>query len=72
MANKMFHRSAITETAVYVYVHVMCSKLLIQRVVLTGDYVIVEPIEEGNKVAAEIIHILYSKQVKYLKKENLW
>lgn len=37
-----------------------------------GDYVIVEPIEEGNKVTAEIVHILYSKQVKYLKKENLW
>ncbi|KXJ30036.1 probable RNA-binding protein EIF1AD [Exaiptasia diaphana] len=37
-----------------------------------GDFVIVEPIEEGNKVCAEIVHILYSKQVKYLKEEKLW
>ncbi|KAK3751487.1 hypothetical protein QZH41_009192, partial [Actinostola sp. cb2023] len=37
-----------------------------------GDFVIVEPIEEGNKVCAEIIYILYSKQVKYLKQEKLW
>ncbi|RMX46593.1 hypothetical protein pdam_00019725 [Pocillopora damicornis] len=37
-----------------------------------GDFVIVDPIEEGNKVCAEIVHILYSKQIKYLKNEGLW
>lgn len=37
-----------------------------------GDFVIVDPIEEGNKVCAEIVHILYSKQIKYLKTEGLW
>jgi len=37
-----------------------------------GDFVIVDPIEEGNKVCAEIVHILYSKQIKYLKSEGLW
>lgn len=37
-----------------------------------GDFVIIEPIEEGNKVKAEIVHILYSKQIKYLKKEGMW
>ncbi|EDO40253.1 predicted protein [Nematostella vectensis] len=37
-----------------------------------GDFVIVEPIEEGNKVCAEIVHILYPKQIKYLKQENIW
>ena len=37
-----------------------------------GDFVIVDPIEEGNKVCAEIAHILYPQQVKYLKKEGLW
>lgn len=37
-----------------------------------GNFVIVDPIEEGNKVCAEIAHILYPQQVKYLKKEGLW
>ena len=37
-----------------------------------GDFVIVDPIEEGNKVCAEIVYILYSKQIKYLKSEGLW
>jgi len=37
-----------------------------------GDYVIVEAIEEGDKVKAEIIRILYKDQVKHIKKENLW
>ncbi|XP_015775840.1 PREDICTED: probable RNA-binding protein EIF1AD [Acropora digitifera] len=36
-----------------------------------GDFVIVDPIEEGNKVCAEIVHILYGKQIKYLKSEGL-
>jgi probable RNA-binding protein EIF1AD len=40
--------------------------------VFSGDFVIVDPIEEGNKVCAEIAHILYPQQVKYLKKEGLW
>lgn len=38
----------------------------------SGDFVIVDPIEEGNKVCAEIVHILYGKQIKYLKSEGLW
>ena len=33
---------------------------------------IVEPIEEGNKVCAEIVYILFPKQIKYLKDEKLW
>lgn len=37
-----------------------------------GDFVIVEPITEGNKVQAEIIHILYPMQIKHLKDENKW
>jgi len=37
-----------------------------------GDFVIVEPIEEGDKVQAEIIVILYRDQIRYIKKENLW
>jgi len=37
-----------------------------------GDFVIVDPIKEGNKVQGEIVYILYTKQIKYLKDEDLW
>jgi len=37
-----------------------------------GDFVIVEPIEEGDKVQAEIFAILYRDQIRYIKRENLW
>nr|CAG4646736.1 EOG090X0KPP [Macrothrix elegans] len=37
-----------------------------------GDYVLIEPIEEGDKVKAEITHILYSDQIKYIQNHNLW
>lgn len=35
-----------------------------------GDFVVVEPIEEGDKVKAEIIQILYKEQLKYIKAEG--
>ena len=38
----------------------------------TGDYIIVEPIAEGNKVQAQIVHILYPRQVKFLKEDKKW
>jgi len=37
-----------------------------------GDFVLVSPIEEGDKVKAEIITILYKEQIKHIKNENLW
>ncbi|RWS07012.1 NADH dehydrogenase [ubiquinone] 1 alpha subcomplex assembly factor 5-like protein [Dinothrombium tinctorium] len=37
-----------------------------------GDFVIVEPIEEGDKVKAEIVHILLKHQIKYIKDEGKW
>jgi len=37
-----------------------------------GDYVVVNPIEEGDKVKAEIHTILYKEQIKYIKAEKLW
>jgi probable RNA-binding protein EIF1AD len=37
-----------------------------------GDYVIIEPIEEGNKVKAEIIHILTKEHIKYIKSQGAW
>ena len=40
--------------------------------ICAGDYVIVEPIAEGNKVQAEIVHILYPMQIKSLKQQKLW
>lgn len=37
-----------------------------------GDYVIVDPIEEGEKVKAEISFILYKDQIQHLQKQQLW
>jgi len=37
-----------------------------------GDFVIVDPIEEGDKVKAEIVTILYRDQIRYIKRENQW
>nr|XP_020451029.1 probable RNA-binding protein EIF1AD [Monopterus albus]XP_020451030.1 probable RNA-binding protein EIF1AD [Monopterus albus] len=37
-----------------------------------GDYVIVDPIEEGEKVKAEISSILYKDHIQYLQKQQLW
>jgi len=37
-----------------------------------GDFVIVEPILEGDKVKAEIVRVLYKDQIRHLKKEGHW
>ncbi|XP_035525459.1 probable RNA-binding protein EIF1AD [Morone saxatilis] len=37
-----------------------------------GDYVIVDPIEEGEKVKAEISFILYKDHIQYLQKQQCW
>lgn len=37
-----------------------------------GDYVIVDPIEEGEKVKAEISFILYKDHIQYLQKQQQW
>lgn len=37
-----------------------------------GDFLVVEPIEEGDKVKAEIVHILYKHQIKYIQDEGQW
>ncbi|XP_037117468.1 probable RNA-binding protein EIF1AD [Syngnathus acus] len=37
-----------------------------------GDYVIVDPIEEGEKVKAEISSILYKDHIMYLQESHLW
>lgn len=37
-----------------------------------GGFVIVEPIEEGEKVKAEIAHILFPEQIRHLQKRGLW
>ena len=41
-------------------------------IIILGDYVMVEPIGEGDKVKAEIVSILYKEQIKYIKEEGLW
>ncbi|KAK6182866.1 hypothetical protein SNE40_010454 [Patella caerulea] len=37
-----------------------------------GDFIIVNPIEEGDRVKAEIVTILYKDQIKYIKQEGKW
>ncbi|XP_058819669.1 probable RNA-binding protein EIF1AD [Topomyia yanbarensis] len=37
-----------------------------------GDFVLVEPIEEGNKVKAEICRILTAEHIKLFEKEGIW
>uniref|UniRef100_A0A3Q2PQD9 Probable RNA-binding protein EIF1AD n=1 Tax=Fundulus heteroclitus TaxID=8078 RepID=A0A3Q2PQD9_FUNHE len=37
-----------------------------------GDYLIVDPIEEGEKVKAEISFILYKDHIQFLQKQQLW
>ena len=37
-----------------------------------GDFCVVEPIEEGDKVKAEITRILYKDQIRYIRKEGQW
>lgn len=33
---------------------------------------LIDPIEEGDKVKGEIVTILYKDQIKYIKAEGLW
>lgn len=37
-----------------------------------GDFVIVEPIDEGDKVKAEIVRILTAQHIKEFKKMDIW
>lgn len=37
-----------------------------------GDYVVTEPIPEGNKVRAEIVRILMKDHIRYIVQNNKW
>ncbi|XP_046745312.1 probable RNA-binding protein EIF1AD [Diprion similis] len=37
-----------------------------------GDYVLVEPIPEGDKVKAEIVKILTKEHIKFYRSRNCW
>uniref|UniRef100_A0A0B7ANH4 RNA-binding protein EIF1AD n=1 Tax=Arion vulgaris TaxID=1028688 RepID=A0A0B7ANH4_9EUPU len=37
-----------------------------------GDYILVDPIEEGGKVKAEISHILFKEQIKHIQEHGKW
>nr|CAB3241519.1 probable RNA-binding protein EIF1AD [Phallusia mammillata] len=37
-----------------------------------GDFVLTEPILEGDKVKGEIVRILYPQHIKIIKQENMW
>lgn len=37
-----------------------------------GNFVLVEPIAEGDKVKAEIVRVLTAEHVKYFKQDGVW
>lgn len=37
-----------------------------------GDYVVTEPIPEGNKVRAEIVRILMKDHIRHIMTNNMW
>lgn len=37
-----------------------------------GNFVLIEPIDEGDKVRGEIVMILTPEHIKYFKKEKVW
>ncbi|KAM3966064.1 putative RNA-binding protein EIF1AD [Aphomia sociella] len=37
-----------------------------------GDYIVVEPIAEGDKVKAEIVKIMNKDSIKYYKEKDVW
>ncbi|XP_017769638.1 PREDICTED: probable RNA-binding protein EIF1AD isoform X2 [Nicrophorus vespilloides] len=37
-----------------------------------GDFVLVDPIKEGEKVKAEMVRVLSKEHIKYFKKINVW
>ncbi len=41
-------------------------------ILFEGDYVLVEDIEEGDKVKAEIVQILLKDNIKYIRSQNYW
>eukprot|EP01134_Creolimax_fragrantissima_P000488 CFRG0488T1 len=55
--------------------HVLCSlpsKFQHTIWIKKGDHVIIEWVEAVTKVQADIMHILYPEQIKFLKKRNMW
>ena len=41
-------------------------------VTVAGDFIIIDPIEEGDKVRGEIAHVLFKDHVCHIQKEGLW
>ena len=38
----------------------------------SGDYVIIEWVDQITKVQGDILHILYTDQIRHLKQNNMW
>lgn len=51
-----------------------CQNVILRRFILfiQGDFVLVEDIEEGDKVKAEIVRILLKDNIKYIRSQNCW
>lgn len=56
----------------FTYLVSMPSKFRKNIWVKRGDFVIVEPIEEGDKVKAEMVRVLSKEHIKYFKKIKVW
>lgn len=54
------------------YLASMPSKFRKNIWVKRGDFVIVEPIAEGDKVKAEMVRVLSKEHIKYFKKIKVW
>lgn len=47
-------------------------KLTYFRLYISGSYLIIEPIAEGNKVKGEIVSILFDDQIRHIDDHKLW
>lgn len=61
-------KSFLSHILIYLFIY----NFTILSRIQTGDFVLVEPIEEGDKVKAEISHVLLKTHIKQLKKEGKW
>ncbi|XP_013193472.1 probable RNA-binding protein EIF1AD [Amyelois transitella] len=62
----------VTTPSGEVYLVSMPTKFRKNIWVKRGDYILVEPIAEGNKVKAEIVNILNKDSIKYYKQCKVW
>lgn len=70
--NFVYNLSQITTPSGEEYLVSMPTKFRKNIWVKRGDYILVEPIEEGDKVKAEIVKIMNKDSIKYYKENKIW